>query len=220
MCSCPSPCWWTAEGAPRGRAPAPGPQMLLVFPGRGNPASPPILPRADTVGVWTPGLGSRGTREEGGGGSFSNARRAVFVRYLNPGEVSAWSPGQCAFLRLVLLFCPRRPPERLAQLRWLLFARLHPTEQDSRSLWPTLPIRFYQHIPTPTCTHTLFTSNPVLPPGVTCLTQAGHCPRPASLPHLSPSFQRRMGAGGLQKLPGRAETSRPGASTLASQAGS
>ncbi|CAI9152967.1 unnamed protein product [Rangifer tarandus platyrhynchus] len=118
-----------AEGAPRGRAPSPGPQMLLVFPWEREPSNLPIPPRADTVGVWTPGLGSHGTPEVGGGGSFSKARRAVFVRYLNQIEVSTWSFGQCVFLKAGFTFFPLIGLQRvkLAQLRWFLFACLHPT---------------------------------------------------------------------------------------------
>lgn len=129
ICSCPSPCWWTAEGAPRGRAPSPGPEMLLVFPWEREPSNLPIPPRADTVGVWTPGLGSHGTQEVGGGGSFSKARRAVFVRYLNQVEVSTWSLGQCVFLKAGFPFFSLigLPRVKLAQLRWFLFAHLHPT---------------------------------------------------------------------------------------------
>ena len=41
ICSCPSLCWWTAEGAPRGTVPSLDPRCCSFFPGRGNPATSP-----------------------------------------------------------------------------------------------------------------------------------------------------------------------------------
>ena len=88
--------------------------MLLAFPWEREPSILPIPPRADTVGTWTPGLGSRGTQEVGGGSSFSKARRAVFVRYLNPVEVSTWSLGQCVFLKAGFTFFPSSASRELS----------------------------------------------------------------------------------------------------------
>lgn len=113
------------------------------------------------------------------------------------------------------------------ELRWpssgvsLLFTPVCcPHSGTPGRLWPTLPIHFYQHVRTLTHTHTHAARvYPCAPPGVTCLTQAGHCPRPTSLLHLSPFLPAEDG-GSLQKLPVRADTRPFGASTLASQAGS